>query len=372
MMARLARWLEADDARSPLLEALASVWGKASFSRVRRPLSIPRGVRVIGVGGATLGGSCKTPLAMALARALAERGERVAFVGHAYRARPGSARIVGGADDVRDVGDEALLAARTLAPFGVEVVVGTTRQEAVDLAWRRATCLVIDGLLQTRPEPLTRSLLSLDDRQPWGNQRHPPAGDLRAPPNALLAATDAVILVRDAPGKFHPSGCSTPSGVPPLRVFRSGSQRLEAAPEGDDETPVRGGIDRAIAADGSETPLSDLRGSTFGLLLAIARPDRVARALARRGLYPAARIELPDHAVASAARLERAAAKEQRVKVWLTTAKCAIKLPSDVAGSPVLVLDHRVDLPKALVDWALSKAPLPEAFCPSSFGQKPW
>jgi len=45
------------------------------------------------------------------------------------------------------------------------------------------------------------------------------------------------------PGKSHPSGRSTPSGVPPLRVFhpfgcsaaaRSGSQRLEAAPAGDD------------------------------------------------------------------------------------------------------------------------------------------
>ena len=39
----------------------------------------------------------------------------------------------------------------------------------------------------------------------------------------------------DDPGKSHPSGRSTPSGVPPLRVFRSGSQRLEAAPAGDCE-----------------------------------------------------------------------------------------------------------------------------------------
>src|SRR5262249_5851885 len=131
-------------------------------------------------------------------------------------------------------------------------------------------------------------------------------------------------------------------------------------------TTVRGRIDRAIAADGLETPLSDLRGTSFGLLLAIARPDRIARALARRGLFPAARIELADHVVASAAELDRAAAKGQRVKVWLTTAKCAVKLPSAVAGSPVLVLDHRLDLPKKLVDWALSKGPLPEPFCPSS------
>jgi tetraacyldisaccharide-1-P 4'-kinase len=135
---------------------------------------------------------------------------------------------------------------------------------------------------------------------------------------------------------------------------------------------VRGRIDRAVAADGSETRLSELRGTRFGLLLAIARPDRVARALARRGLHPAARIELADHALASAARLERAAAREQRVKVWLTTAKCALKFPSVVAGSPVLALDHRLDLPKPLVDWALSIGPLPDVFCPSSFGQNPW
>ena len=50
------------------------------------------------------------------------------------------------------------------------------------------------------------------------------------------------LLSDDAPGapgehpkgwKSHPSGCSTPSDVPPLRVFRSGSQRLAAAPTGD-------------------------------------------------------------------------------------------------------------------------------------------
>jgi hypothetical protein len=66
------------------------------------------------------------------------------------------------------------------------------------------------------------------------------------------------------------------------------------------------------------------------------------------------------------------AAKKQRVKVWLATPKCASKLPPEIAGAPVLALDHRLELPKALVDWVLSKGPLPVVFCPSSPGQKAW
>ena len=59
-----------------------------------RPVRVPDGVRTVTVGGATLGGSGKTRIAIAIARALASRGERVVLVGHAYRARPVFARFV--------------------------------------------------------------------------------------------------------------------------------------------------------------------------------------------------------------------------------------------------------------------------------------
>jgi tetraacyldisaccharide-1-P 4'-kinase len=41
------------------IRALSRVWER--FANVVRPLAIPPGVQVIGVGGATLGGSGKTP-----------------------------------------------------------------------------------------------------------------------------------------------------------------------------------------------------------------------------------------------------------------------------------------------------------------------
>jgi tetraacyldisaccharide-1-P 4'-kinase len=96
----------------------------------------------------------------------------------------------------------------------------------------------------------------------------------------------------------------------------------------------------------------------------MARPDRVIRSLARRGLQPAATIELGDHDRPAIIQLERAAARKQRVKLWLTTPKCALKLPPKVAGAPVFVLDHRIELPKTLVDWVLSKGARAGGFCP--------
>jgi tetraacyldisaccharide 4'-kinase len=338
-LAPLSRWLESSGRRSPGLEMVASAWSAISASRVRRKLTLPHGSKVIGIGGTTLGGSYKTPFAIAVARALAERGERVALVGHAYRAKPGSARGVAPADEVRLVGDEALLAARILGPLGIDVVVADSRRAALDFAARRAEWLVADGLLQARPHRIARSMLVVDEISPWGSGRCPPAGDLRAPRPALLAATDALVVVAD---------------------------------EVTSSSRAKSSIHGAIDPSGATVALSELGGAPFGLLLAIARPDRVVRSLARRGLRAAATIELADHAAPTLSELEQAASRTERVEAWLTTQKCAVKLPHRIGRAPILALDHRIELPKALVDWALSKGPLPALHCPSSPGQKPW
>jgi tetraacyldisaccharide 4'-kinase len=343
--ALVARWLEGVGPRSRALEILSRGWETASARRVARPLSFPADLRVIGVGGPTLGGSYKTPFAIALATALAERGERVAFVGHAYRARPRRARIVSPMDDVREVGDEALLAARTL---DVEVVVGPTRQAALDVAARHATCIVLDGVLQARPSKFACSLLTIDEDLPWGSGKCPPAGDLKAPREALLAAADAVVSVGE--GVFPQAAKG---------AFPHGAEGAALPP-----TFARSHLDGARDPEGARASLSDLRSTCFGLLVAIARPDRVIRSLARRGLHAAATIELGDHDQPAIFQLERAAARKQRVKLWLTTPKCALKLPPKVAGSPVFVLDHRIELPKTLVDWVLSKGAGAGGFCP--------
>jgi tetraacyldisaccharide 4'-kinase len=315
--AGLARRLESD--RSPGVPArlLAAVWGTVSARGVARPLVLPRGVRAIGVGGAFLGGSCKTPFAIALTQALAARGCDVALVGHAYRARPGKARIVRPDDDVAEVGDDALFAARRLAGSGIDVFVGPSRQAAATFAARRARCLVFDGLLQIRPERLTRSILLLDGSRSWQSAHCPPAGDLRAPPSALLGAADLALVVGD--------------GLANADVVTQ--------------------LDRASYANGTTVSLAELRGAALGLVVAIARPDRVALALARRGVHPVATWVFPDHHRPTTSELDAAVARTtHRIDAWLTTGKCATKLPSSLAGAPMLVLDHVVRLPERLVD----------------------
>jgi tetraacyldisaccharide-1-P 4'-kinase len=141
---------------------------------------------------------------------------------------------------------------------------------------------------------------------------------------------------------------------------------------GDPPAGVPASLDRVVGPGGAQLSLVALRGDAFGLVSTMARPDRVLATLARQGLVPAATLRFGDHARPTRAALDRAAAKKQRVKVWLATPKCATNLPPDIAKSPVLALDRRLELPKALVDWALFSGPLPSVFCPSSPGQKPW
>jgi len=146
-----ARVLEGGRLSGAVFEAAARIWAERSRRTLARPLSWPDGVFTVGVGGATLGGSYKTPTTIAVADRLARAGLRVALIGHAYRARPERARTVEASDDVRVVGDEALVCARALGRRA-RVLVAPARQQAIDLAvLLGAEALVFDGVLQARP-----------------------------------------------------------------------------------------------------------------------------------------------------------------------------------------------------------------------------
>jgi tetraacyldisaccharide 4'-kinase len=331
--AAVAGYLETSAGRgSRVGGALASAWGAFEAGRVSRPVSIPARAKIIGVGGATLGGSYKTPLSVAVAEALARRGERVALVGHAYRGHVRFARAVSPADDVGEVGDDALFAARRLSPLGVPVFVGPSRQAAVDLAARSASWLVVDGLLQTRPEKLSCSILGLDGRRPWGQGQCPPLGDLRAPAEALLNAADVMATVHD--------DAEPAEDVPP---------RCDGLGE-PFHWDVRGRVADAVDAAGRHVPLAELASRRIGVLLTIARPERVMDALACRGLFAVRFVRFGDHDRPSRTELDRIAhGPGPRVDVWITTEKCATNLPESLGHAPILALRHELELPANLL-----------------------
>jgi tetraacyldisaccharide-1-P 4'-kinase len=106
--------------------------------------------------------------------------------------------------------------------------------------------------------------------------------------------------------------------------------------------PVSSRLAGASSTAGVAIALDALTGLRLGLLLAVARPERIVSALARAGVHPAITLRLADHAVPSAAVL--ASAGRAPVEAWLTTARCAVKLPAAIGGRPVLALRHRVDV----------------------------
>jgi tetraacyldisaccharide 4'-kinase len=290
---------------------------------VVRRLTVAPGLRVVAIGGATLGGSGRTPLAIACAEHLARlpSAPRVVLVGHAYRAAPRRARVVHPHDPVAEVGDEAVLAARWFERSigaAARVVVGPSRQAALDLAAQVADVAVLDGVAQTAPRRSELALLAVDAEEPWGNARAvPPWGDLRAPVRDLAGAVDRLVAVGEA-GEGAASG-----RVPAAWVAET--------------------VSRGAHLQGELLGWEALAGLRVGLACALARPERVVRALARRGVRPVALVRGPDHGPLPDLDL-RSGWRPARVDLWLATPKCALHLEGRTPAPRFAILDHDVAL----------------------------
>ncbi len=338
VVARIARALEGGSVpRWAIARAAAQGWGKITSRSVARPLRLPDGVRVVAIGGATLGGSGKTPLAVAMARSAAtDAGANVVLVGHGYRASTREPRWVAPDDPVQLVGDEALACARVLAGAScrARVVVARRRQDAIDFAAAEgATVLVVDGVAQTAPRRASLALLAVDADDPWGAGELPPLGDLRAPIASLLDACDEIITLRDP--LASPSDVATSLSVSrPVRVVDIAS--------------------RGVWLAGALVPWSDLASLRVGLVTAIARPARVMAFLQRRGIRPLDVAFGPDHVAPPLAAIS--ARPTKAIDLWLTTAKCAAHATTAdgrlhewarraLSGAPLAHIDHMATPP---------------------------
>lgn len=116
-----------------------------------RPVPLPADARIVGVGARVRGGGGRTPLALALAGAWPD----AVLVGHGYGGAVRAPHRVRPSDPVALVGDEALIAARSLS---VPVLVGP-RAETLAAAARLGRVVIVDRLLQTRPTRLACSIL---------------------------------------------------------------------------------------------------------------------------------------------------------------------------------------------------------------------
>ena len=148
-------------------------------------------VPTIVIGNITAGGTGKTPLVIALARALIERGRHPGIVSRGYGGSDAGPRAVAAGDDPHEVGDEPLLYANAGLPMWIGRHRAAAAQSLVAADPRVDVVIADDGL---QHYALARSLeiVVIDDARDLGNGLMLPAGPLREPP-ARLNEADAIV-----------------------------------------------------------------------------------------------------------------------------------------------------------------------------------
>lgn len=217
-------------------------------------------VPVIVVGNVVAGGAGKTPVVLAVAQHLRQRGYRPGIISRGYGRRSHGVLHVGPDTAPQDCGDEpALLFRRT----GLPVVVANQRLDAARalLAAHPATDILVsdDGLQHLA---LQRDVeICVFDAGGVGNGHLLPAGPLREP---WPRAVDLIV---------RPPQCAVQQGYPMQRQL----------------------ADWGHDANGQRTALAQLRGQALHALAGIAHPEDFFHALQAQGLTLAHTSALADH-----------------------------------------------------------------------------
>jgi tetraacyldisaccharide 4'-kinase len=188
------------------LAPLAAVYGRLAMARYARATPWRSPLPVLCVGNLVAGGTGKTPLVLHLCRHLAATGHRPAVLTRGYGGRHAGPHRVGTGDGAADVGDEALLIARSapvlvardraagaraIAAGARAIAAGEPARPAGTLA---ADVIVMDDGLQNPQLAKDLTLAVVDGTRGLGNGRVLPAGPLRAPLAFQLGLVDALVV----------------------------------------------------------------------------------------------------------------------------------------------------------------------------------
>jgi tetraacyldisaccharide 4'-kinase len=222
----------------------------------RRSVRLP--VPVVVIGNITAGGTGKTPLTIAVAQVLRERGFAPGVVSRGYGGRQRNPVLLGDTPSPLQVGDEPCL----IRAHGIPVAVGRDRPAAAALLIGAGCDVVIadDGLQHYR---LARDveICVIDAVRGFGNGRLLPAGPLREPLMRLVTSD--------------------------LRVCNGGERT------GAYTMQLRGG-EACSLTDDSRQALTAFTGQRVHAMAAIGHPARFFGSLRAYGILPIEHA-FPDH-----------------------------------------------------------------------------
>jgi tetraacyldisaccharide 4'-kinase len=307
-------WWRSDSAAARLLAPAAAAYGFVAARCMAQP-GWRAGVPVLCIGNFTVGGSGKTPTAIAVAKVLAKAGRRPFFLSRGYGGTlAGPVRV--DAQGSAAVGDEPLLLAR-VAP----TIVARDRPAGARAAIAAgAETIVMDDGWQNPSLAKDLVIAVLDGRRGIGNGRVFPAGPLRAPLSSQLGHADALLVI----GPPGPAAAPAIAAAEARRLPRFAGELVP---------------DPAVVAR-----LAGMRVLAFA---GIADPDKFFATLEAGGIIVAARRGFPDHhryAPAEIARL-MADTDAQRLTV-VTTEKDLARLAGDPASHELVA--RAVALPVTL------------------------
>jgi len=317
----------------------------------------PLGCLVVVVGNLTVGGTGKTPIVEKFARALHDRGRKVAILSRGYKSKAppiwkkwwfwlnhtedAPPRIV---SDGRSVlldsevaGDEPYMLARNLP--GVVVLVDKDRVKAGAYAIKEFGCdtLVLDDGFQYLPLKGRLNLLLVDKTNPFGNGHLLPRGILREPIKHLQRASYVFLTkskgVRDDEleamiHRFNPEAEIIECAHRPQYL-----QRLD---------------------NGERLPLAALAGRRIGAFSGIAAPESFEAFLREAGAKLAYTRRFLDHHRFTSDDLASVftEALEAKVELLITTEKDAVRLdPARQIPLPCYYLRLEIEILRGATDF---------------------
>lgn len=207
--------------------------------------------KVISIGNITMGGTGKTPAAVATAEEARKRGYRPVVLTRGYKGSakgpcfvaareseplPGAKNSI--CSRVEEAGDEPMLMARRLRDVPIvkcadRYAGGTFALEALPSGSAPFLFILDDGFQHWK---LRRDVdvVLIDGLNPYGNRRMPPLGPLREPLSALTRA-DVCVVTKSPNRKLKDEIAEITPGTPiysaeyEAREFRDGSGRIMSA-----------------------------------------------------------------------------------------------------------------------------------------------